>query len=77
MKRFGKIHLSLLENGSVKTMPRQLIHKQQQKKYKSPPIFGWAQLGRNVTAATNKHATVEELIDALFLAYLPSFERME
>jgi hypothetical protein len=35
--------------------------------YVYPPIVAGQQLGKHVTAATNTHATIEELIDASFL----------
>jgi hypothetical protein len=31
-----------------------------------PPIVARQRLGRNVTAVTNTHATIEELLDASF-----------
>jgi hypothetical protein len=33
---------------------------------KNPPVVARQRLGRNVTAVTNTHATIEELLDALF-----------
>jgi hypothetical protein len=33
---------------------------------KNPPIVARKRLGRNVTAVTNTHATIEELLDASF-----------
>jgi hypothetical protein len=33
---------------------------------KNPLIFAWQWLGRNNTAVTNTHATIEELLDASF-----------
>jgi hypothetical protein len=52
------IPLSFLDNGSVKFLP--IVAKQR--------------LGRNVTAVTNTHATVEELLDALFLMWPVSYQ---
>jgi hypothetical protein len=34
--------------------------------YVYPAIGPWQRLGKNVTAATNTHATIEELLDASF-----------
>jgi hypothetical protein len=33
---------------------------------KNPPIVAWQRLGGNVTAATNTHASIEELLDTSF-----------
>jgi hypothetical protein len=53
-----KIPLSLLGNGSVK----------------NPPIFAMQRLGRNVTAVTNTHARIEELLDESFSMWPVSYE---
>jgi hypothetical protein len=50
--------VSLLDNGSVKI----------------PPIVARQRLGRNVTAVTNIHATIEELLDALFSMWALSYQ---
>jgi hypothetical protein len=34
--------------------------------YLYPPVVARQRLGKNVTAATNTHATIEELLDASF-----------
>jgi hypothetical protein len=56
-----KASLLLLGNGSVKHLivARQWLGK-------SPPIVARQRLGRNVTAVTNTHVTIEELLDASF-----------
>jgi hypothetical protein len=41
---------------------------------KSPLIVGRQQLGRNVTAVTNTHATIEELFDPSFSMWLVSYQ---
>jgi hypothetical protein len=53
-----KIPLSFLGNGSVKI----------------PLIVARQQLGINVTAATNTHATIEELLDQSFSMWPVSYE---
>jgi hypothetical protein len=53
-----KIFLSLLGNGSVK----------------NPLIVARQRLGRNVTAVTNAHATIEELLDASFSMWPVSYQ---
>jgi hypothetical protein len=40
-----------------------------------PPIVARQGLGKNVTAATNTHATIEELLDASFSMRSMSYER--
>jgi hypothetical protein len=39
-----------------------------------PPIIARQWLRRNVTAVTNTHATVDELLDALFSMWLVSYQ---
>jgi hypothetical protein len=60
-----KIPLSLLDNGSVK-IPLSLLGNGS---VKIPFIVAGQRLGRNVTAVTNTHATIEELLDASFLLW--------
>jgi hypothetical protein len=38
---------------------------------KNPPVVAWQPLGGNVTAVTNIHATIEELLDASFFSMWP------
>jgi hypothetical protein len=38
------------------------------------PIVAWKRLGRNVTAVKNTHATIEELLDALFSMWPMSYQ---
>jgi hypothetical protein len=40
---------------------------------KTPPIIARQRLGRNVTAVTNTHATIEKLLDALFSMWSVSY----
>jgi hypothetical protein len=40
---------------------------------KDPHIFARQRLGRNVTAAANIHATIEELLDTSFLMWQVSY----
>jgi hypothetical protein len=66
-----KIPLSLVDNGSVK-IPLSLLGNGSEKipllvlgngSVKNPRIVARQRLGRNVTAVTNTHATIEELLD--------------
>jgi hypothetical protein len=41
---------------------------------KNPPIVARQRLGRNVTAVTNTHATIVELLDALFSMWPVSYQ---
>jgi hypothetical protein len=41
---------------------------------KNPPIVARQRLGRNVTAATNTHSTIEKLLDASFSVWLVSYQ---
>jgi hypothetical protein len=41
---------------------------------KNPPIVARQQLDRNVTAVTNTHATLEELLDASFSMWLVTYQ---
>jgi hypothetical protein len=41
---------------------------------KNPRIVAWQQLDRNVTAVTNTHATIEELLDVSFLMWPVSYQ---
>jgi hypothetical protein len=41
---------------------------------KSPSIVARQRLGRNVTAVTNTHATIEELLDASFSMWPVSYQ---
>jgi hypothetical protein len=41
---------------------------------KHPLIVATQWLGRNVTAVTNTHATIEELLDASFLMWPVSYQ---
>jgi hypothetical protein len=41
---------------------------------KNPPIVARQRLGRNVTAVTNTHATIEELFDASFSVWPVSYQ---
>jgi hypothetical protein len=41
---------------------------------KIPPIVARQPLGRNVTAVTNTHATIEELLDASFSMWPVSYQ---
>jgi hypothetical protein len=43
------------------------LNVDRQRLSKNPPIVARQRLGRNVTAVTNTCATIEDLIDALFL----------
>jgi hypothetical protein len=45
-----------------------------QRHCKSPPIVARQRLGRNLTAVTNTHATIEELLDASFLIWPVSYQ---
>jgi hypothetical protein len=40
-----------------------------------PTIVARQQLGKNITTATNMHATIEELLDALFSTQSVSYQR--
>jgi hypothetical protein len=42
--------------------------------YVYPPIVARQRLGRNVTAVTNTHATIEELLNALFSMWPMSYQ---
>jgi hypothetical protein len=42
--------------------------------YKYSPIFARQRLGKNSTAATNTHATIEELLEASFYILLVSHQ---
>jgi hypothetical protein len=57
-----KVPLSLLGNGAVKFPVSLLGHAS----VKNPLIVAKQRLDRNVTAVTNTHATIEQLLDALF-----------
>jgi hypothetical protein len=41
---------------------------------KNPPVVPRQRLGRNVTAVTNTHATIEELLDASFSIWPVSYQ---
>jgi hypothetical protein len=41
---------------------------------KNPPIVARQWLGENITAVTNTHATIEELLDASFLLWPVSYQ---
>jgi hypothetical protein len=41
---------------------------------KNPPIVARQRLGRKVTAVTNTHATIEELLDASFSMWPASYQ---
>jgi hypothetical protein len=41
----------------------------------NPPIVARQWLGKNIIAATNAHATIEELFDALFYMMPVSYQR--
>jgi hypothetical protein len=41
---------------------------------KNPLIAAWQRLGRNVTAVTNTHATIKELLDASFSMWPVSYQ---
>jgi hypothetical protein len=41
---------------------------------KSPLIVAWQRLGRNVTAVTNTHSSIEELFDVLFSVWPVSYQ---
>jgi hypothetical protein len=41
---------------------------------KNTPIVSRLRLGRNVTAVTNTHATIEELLDASFSVWFVSYQ---
>jgi hypothetical protein len=41
---------------------------------KNPPIVARQRLGRNITAATNTHAAIEELLDTSFSMWLVSYQ---
>jgi hypothetical protein len=43
--------------------------------YVYPHIFVRQRLGKNVTVATNTHATIEELMNALFSMWSVSYQR--
>jgi hypothetical protein len=43
--------------------------------YAFPPIVARQRLGKNSTAATNTHATIEELLDASFSMRSVSYQR--
>jgi hypothetical protein len=62
--------LSLLGNGSV-TIPVSLIGNGS---LKILHIVASHRLGRNVTAVTNTHATIEELLDASFSMWPVSYK---
>jgi hypothetical protein len=62
--------MSLLGNGSVK-IPLSLLGNGS---VKNPPIVARQRLGRDVTAVTNTHATIEELLDASFSMWPVSYQ---
>jgi hypothetical protein len=49
-----------------------IVARQRLGKY--PLIVARQRLGRNVTAVTNKHATIEELLDASFSMWPVSYQ---
>jgi hypothetical protein len=64
------VSLSLLGNGSVK-IPLSLLGNGW---VKIALIVARQRLGRNVTAVTNTHATIEELLDASFSMWPVSYQ---
>jgi hypothetical protein len=62
--------LSLLGNGSVK-IPSSLLGNCS---LKNPLIVARQRLGRNVTALTNTHATIEKLMNASFSMWPVSYQ---
>jgi hypothetical protein len=68
-QRLGKNPLPLLGNGSVKIF-LSLLGNGSVKYF----FFSRQRLGGNVTAVTNTHATIEEVLSSSFLMWLVSYQ---
>jgi hypothetical protein len=53
---------------------KNLIIVARQRLGKNPPVVARQRLGRNVTAVTNSHETIKELLDAAFSMWPLSYQ---
>jgi hypothetical protein len=74
---FEKIKVGLLDHVAVCVCGRASLYPLSSllgDSVKSPLIVARQRLGRNVTAVTNTHATIEELLDASFSLWPVSYQ---